>query len=315
MQFKDYYKIMEVDESASEAEIKKAYRRLARKYHPDVSKEEEAEQKFKDLGEAYEVLKDKEKRQEYDQLRKLGASGQGGEFQPPPGWESAMHFTDTGDGDYSDFFESIFGRSGGFHREYQQGRARSFDMRGEDVHTDLPLFLEEVFTDTEKTLQLQIPMVDERGLVTHSTKKLKVKIPAGTSEGQQLRLRGQGAPGIGAGGPGDLIVTVKLVSHPLYSVEGRNISIVLPLTPWEAALGTRLNIPTPAGKLKLTVPADTQAGARLRLKEKGLPGALPGDFFAVVKIVMPEKSTQQSQDLFRKLAEEVPFNPRQNWEG
>ena len=313
MQFKDYYKIMGVEESATPEDIKKAYRKLARKYHPDVSKEEGAEQKFKDLGEAYEVLKDKDKRAEYDQLRKMGARDAGGEFRPPPGWESAMHFSDTGDGEFSDFFESIFGREGGFHRTYRGGRAGGFDMRGEDIHADLSLFLEEVYSGTDKVLELRVPVADERGLVTHKPRRLRVKIPAGTSEGQHLRLKGQGAPGIGDGGAGDLIVTVKIAPHPLYTVTGRDLSLVLPLAPWEAALGAKLDIPTPAGKVKLSVPAGSQAGARLRLKGKGLPGKPPGDLYAVVKIVMPEKTTETAKELFGRLAEEVPFDPRPNW--
>ncbi|HSH12166.1 MAG TPA: DnaJ C-terminal domain-containing protein [Desulfurivibrionaceae bacterium] len=314
MQFRDYYKIMGVAESATQEDIKKAYKRLARKYHPDVSKEEGAENKFKELGEAYEVLGDKDKRSEYDQLRKLGARGAGGEFRPPPGWESATHFSDAGHGDFSDFFESLFGREGGFHRSYRQGRASGFDMRGEDIHADLSLFLEEVYNGTEKILEFQVPVVSERGLVSHQPRKLKVKIPAGTAEGQNLRLKGQGDPGIGAGGPGDLIVTVKIAPHPLYTVNGRDLSIVLPLAPWEAALGARLDVPTPAGTIKLNVPEGTRAGARLRMKGKGLPGKPDGDFYAVAKIVMPEASTETSRELFGRLAEEVPFNPRSNWE-
>lgn len=314
MEFKDYYKIMQVEENASQEEIKKAYRKLARRYHPDVSKEKDAEQKFKDLGEAYEVLKDVEKRKEYDQLRKMGAMGSNGEFQPPPGWESAMHFSDQGSGDFSDFFESIFGRSGGFHRNYAGGRASSFNMRGEDVHTELSLFLEDVFAGTEKILQLKVPVVDQQGLVSHQSKKLKVKIPAGTIAGQNLKLKGQGAPGVGKGAAGDLIITIRLAPHPLYSVQGRDISIVLPLAPWEAALGTKLNVPTPGGKIKLSIPANTQSGARLRVKGRGLPGKEPGDFFAVVKIVMPDKSSEKSRQLFTELASELDFNPRRNWE-
>jgi len=314
MEFKDYYKIMGVEENATREEIKKAYKRLARKYHPDVSKAEDAEEKFKELGEAYEVLGDADKRQEYDELRKLGASGAGGEFRPPPGWESATHFSDTDTGEFSDFFTSIFGREGGFYRSYQRGQARSFDMRGEDIHANLSLFLEEVHAGTKKVLELRVPVVDEQGLVSHKPRKLRVKIPAGTAEGQQLRLKGQGAPGIGNGGPGDLIVTVNIAPHPLYTVQGRNLSLVLPLAPWEAALGAKLDVPTPAGKVKLSVPAGTQAGARLRLKGKGLPGKTPGDLFAVVKIVMPEESTGTARELWGKLAEEVTFNPRPNWQ-
>ncbi|MAM71122.1 MAG: cytochrome C biogenesis protein [Gammaproteobacteria bacterium] len=314
MEFKDYYKIMGVEETASQEEIKKAYRKLARRYHPDVSKEENAEQLFKDLGEAYEVLKDKDKRQEYDQLRKMGAMGNNGEFRPPPGWESATNFSDQGSGDFSDFFENIFGRSGGFHRSYAGGRTTGFDMRGEDIHTELSLFLEDVFAGTEKTLQLRIPVVDDHGMVTHQTRKLKVKIPAGTSEGQNLKLKGQGAPGIGKGPTGDLIISIRLAPHPLYTIQGKNISIVLPLTPWEAALGTKLTVPTPGGKIKLSVPAHTQSGARLRIKARGLPGKPPGDFFAVVKIVMPDRGSEKSDQLFSELSKELDFNPRQHWE-
>lgn len=314
MQFKDYYKIMGVEESATADEIKKAYKRLARKYHPDVSKEADSEAKFKELGEAYEVLRDKDKRAEYDQLRHMGARGAGGEFRPPPGWESAMHYSDTGAGDFSDFFESIFGRGGNFHRHYQRGRPGGFEMRGEDVHAELSLFLEEVFAGTEKVLELRVPEVDEHGLVSHRQRKLKVKVPAGTAAGQQLRLKGQGAPGVGGGGPGDLIVTVNIAPHPLYTVNGRDLSLVLPLAPWEAALGAKLDVPTPAGTVKLSVPAGTQAGARLRLKGKGLPGKPPGDFYTVAKIVMPDDSTATSEELFGKLAQELPFNPRAQWE-
>lgn len=314
MEFKDYYKTMGVDESATQEEIKKAYRKLARRYHPDVSKEKNAEQLFKDLGEAYEVLKDKEKRQEYDQLRKMGAMGNNGEFRPPPGWESASHYSDPGNGDFSDFFENIFGRGGGFHRTYSGGRATGFDMRGEDVHMALSLFLEDVFGGTEKEVQLRVPVVDEHGILTHQTKKLKVRIPAGTTEGQNLKLKGQGAPGIGKGTAGDLIITIRLAPHPLYTVQGKDISIVLPLAPWEAVLGKQLTIPTPGGKLKLSVPAHTQSGARLRMKGKGLPGTAPGDFFAVVRIVMPEQVSKKAEQLFAELGQELDFNPRRHWE-
>lgn len=315
MQFKDYYRTMGVEESATPGDIKKAYRRLARKYHPDVSKEADAEQKFKELGEAYEVLKDEEKRREYDQLRKLGARGRQGEFRPPPGWESAMHFSDQGSGDFSDFFESLFGREGRFHRSYRDGQAGPFNVRGEDIHAELSLFLEEIVAGTEKNLELQVPVVDaSTGLVSHQRKTLRVKIPAGTGAGRHLRLRGQGAPGIGSGANGDLIITVRMAPHPLFSVQDRDVSMVLPLAPWEAALGAKLEVPTPGGKVKLGVPAGTQAGARLRLKGRGLPGSPPGDFFAVVKIVMPKDSTEQSRELFARLAEAVPFEPRQDWE-
>tara|TARA_R110000824_G_scaffold336_1_gene1669 strand:- start:81519 stop:82475 length:957 start_codon:yes stop_codon:yes gene_type:complete len=317
MQFKDYYKIMGVDEKATTQEIKKAYRKLARRFHPDVSKETDAEQKFKELGEAYEVLKDTEKRQEYDQLRAMGTVNQNGEFRPPPDWESAMKYSNSGSDDFSDFFENIFGRQGNFHRSYQpgqSGRTQSFSMRGEDQHFELTVSLEAAFAGTSQAIELRIPVVDEQGMVVHKNKKLNVKIPAGLTSGQQLRLKGQGAPGIGSGKPGDLILTIKVAPHSLYAVEGKNISLVLPLTPSEAALGTKVTVPTLTGKVKVSVPPLSQSGQKLRLKGKGLPGKVPGDFIATIKIVMPDKATDKSRELFTALAEELPFNPRAEWE-
>ena len=315
MEFKDYYQILGVDEKAPLEEIKKAYRRLARRYHPDVSKEADAEQRFKEVGEAYEVLKDKDKRQEYDQLRSMGAMGGDGQFRPPPGWESATHFYESaGASDFSDFFESIFGRAGGFHRDYRGGRAGGFSMRGEDVHYELPLLLEEAYEGVEQTVELRMPVVDQRGLMTHQSKKLKVKIPPGTGDGQLLRIRGQGAPGIGGGDPGDLLITVRLAAHPLYSVDGRDLSLVVPVTPWEAALGARITVPLLKDKARVTIPPGSQTGKKLRLAGKGLPGSKPGDFYVTLKVVMPEKLSEKSRELFEALAEELPFNPRAQWE-
>ena len=317
MQFKDYYKVLGVDEKASTDDIKKAYRRLARRYHPDVSKEKDAEQQFKEVGEAYEVLKDKDKRREYDQLKAMGAMNRDGQFSPPPGWESATHFyeSDLGGGDFSDFFEAVFGRNGAFHRGYSGGtRQQGFSMRGEDVHYELPLLLEEAFSGAEQIVQVRVPAVDEHGMISHQTRKLKVKIPPGTGEGQHLRIKGQGAPGIGGGGAGDLIIIARLAAHPLYTVEEKNISLVVPVTPWEAALGAKVTVPTLKGKAKVSIPANSQTGKKLRLAGKGLPGSPPGDFFVTLKVVMPEHSTGKSRELFSGLAAEVPFNPRAHWE-
>lgn len=317
MEFKDYYKIMGVDEKATTQDIKKAYRKLARRFHPDVSKEADAEKKFKELGEAYEVLKDTEKRQEYDQLRAMGTVNQNGEFRPPPDWESAMKYSTGGSDDFSDFFENIFGRQGNFHRSYQAGqtgRTQSFSMRGEDLHYELSVTLENAFAGASQALELRIPVVDEHGLVVHQNKKLNVKIPPGVGSGQQLRLKGQGAPGIGSGKPGDLLLTIKVLPHARYAVDGKNISLLVPLSPWEAALGTKVTVPTLAGKVKISVPPLSQAGQKLRLKGKGLPGDKPGDFIATLKIVMPDKATDKSRELFTALSEELPFNPRQEWE-
>lgn len=312
MEFKDYYSILGVDEKATQDEIKKAYRRLARRYHPDVSKEEGAEQKFKEVGEAYEVLRDEEKRREYDQLRTLGAQGPGGAFRPPPGWEAATHFQEGGaGGDFSDFFEALFGRGGGFRRRHAQG---GFSMRGEDVHVELPLLLEEAFSGVEQTVELRVPAADEYGLITHRSKKLKVKIPAGTGDGQMLRIKGQGGPGLGGGESGDLLITVRLAPHPLYTVEGRDLSLVVPVAPWEAALGGKVRVPTPGGRLDVNVPANSQTGRKLRLSGRGLPGTPPGDFYVVLRVVMPDRSTEKSRELFAALAREVPFDPRAQWE-
>ena len=241
MEFKDYYQILGVSEAASADEVKKAYRKLARKYHPDVSKEANAEHRFKEVGEAYEVLKDPEKRAEYDQLRRFGTRGADGSFQPPPGWESAAGFggggfTEADAGHFSDFFESIFGRSGRAHRTYSRGHQRSFSMRGEDIHYRLPLFLEEAFKGGERQIQIQVPEPDDQGFVKYRQKTLKVKVPAGVEAGQHIRLKGQGAPGIGGAEPGDLFLEIELAPHPLFAVDGKDLTLTLPITPWEAEL-------------------------------------------------------------------------------
>lgn len=320
MEFKDYYDILGVKESADAAEIKAAYRKLARKYHPDVSKEENAEERFKELGEAYEVLKDPDKRGEYDQLRKYGARGADGSFRPPPGWQSATEF---GDGDFtgadaahfSDFFDAIFGRGGTAHRHYRtDGRQSGFSMRGEDLHQPIALFLEEAYQGVEKSLRLRVPEVDERGLITHRERTLKVKIPAGVNDGQHIRLRGQGGPGIGGGSPGDLYLEIRIAPHPHFRVQERDIYLDLPLAPWEAALGAEVEVPTLAGKVKMKIPAGSREGQRLRLKGKGLAGKPAGDQYVVLSIAMPPKVTDSSRKLFEELAKAVPFNPRAHLE-
>lgn len=315
MEFKDYYKILGLQENAKPDEIKKAYRKLARKYHPDVSSEADAEDRFKEVAEAYEVLKDPEKRAEYDQLRQMGARGSDGSFRPPPGWESAAHFggggyTEADAAAFSDFFEQIFGQAGTAHRTYRGGRQSSFRMRGDDVHYRLALFLEEAFHGGERQIQFNVPEVDQYGLVSHRQKTLKVKIPPGMKEGQHLRLRGQGGAGIGGGPNGDLLIEIQLAPHPLYHVEGSNLTLQLPVAPWEAALGASVRVPTLEGQVKLKIPAGSQAGKKLRVKGKGLPGEPPGDLIVQLKIVMPEQQTERSRELFEQLAEEVPFDPR-----
>jgi len=314
MDFKDYYAVLGVSESASPEEIKKSYRKLARKYHPDVSKEENADEKFKDLGEAYEVLKDPEKRAEYDQLRKYGAQADGS-FQPPPGWQSASGFggggyTDADARQFSDFFEQMFG-GGPDAGSGAGGFRQSMRMRGEDVHARLALFLEEVFNGSEKQVSFTVHEADEQGRVVARQKTLKVKIPAGMREGQHLRLKGQGSPGYGGAAAGDLLIEIELAPHPLFSVEGRDVVVTVPVAPWEAALGATVTVPTVGSKVNVKVPKGTSSGRKLRLKGKGLPGKHPGDQIVILQIAIPEQHSAEAEKLYEQLAEaEKAFNPR-----
>lgn len=326
MDFKDYYAVLGVSESASPEDIKKAYRKLARKYHPDVSKEENAIDRFKDVGEAYEVLKDPEKRAEYDQLRKYGRRSDGS-FEPPPGWQSASGFggggyTEADARQFSDFFEEIFGggrREGfagaGFGRDFGSGFGGGFRqsarMRGEDVHARLALFLEEAFHGCEKQVSFTVQDTDDHGRVTARRKTLNVKIPAGMREGQHIRLKGQGSPGFGGGEPGDLFIEVELAPHPHFSVEGRDVLVTVPITPWEAALGASVTVPTVGGKASVKVPKGSTSGRKLRLKGKGFPGKHPGDQIVVLQVSLPEKHSAEAEKLYQKLSElEHNFNPR-----
>ncbi|MBJ6137010.1 DnaJ C-terminal domain-containing protein [Marinobacter litoralis] len=314
MDFKDYYAVLGVSESATPEEIKKAYRKLARKHHPDVSKEADASDRFKDVGEAYEVLKDPEKRAEYDQLRKYGARADGS-FQPPPGWQSASGFggggyTEADARQFSDFFEEIFGggRRGGFGGG---GFHQSMRMRGEDVHARLALFLEEALTGCDKQVSFTVREVDDHGRLVTRPKTLKVKIPAGMRDGQHLRLKGQGAPGIGGGAPGDLFLEVELAPHPHFTVEGGDVLVTLPIAPWEAALGATVTVPTVSGKVNVKVPKGSTSGRKLRLKGKGFPGKHPGDQIVILQVAMPEQHSAEANELYEKLAElEKNFNPR-----
>ena len=314
MEFKDYYKILGVSEKAEPAELKKAYRKLARQYHPDVSSEENSEEKFKEVNEAYEVLKDPEKRAEYDQLRSMGAMGNDGRFRPPPDWESAAHFSEGGftgadmGGGFSDFFESIFGRSGGVHRNYSRGGQQSVRMRGEDLHVRVPIFLEEAHRGCERVIEYQVPGFDEYGLLNHQPRKIKVKIPAGSSPEKPIRLKGQGGKGIGGGADGDLYLDLEFAPHPVYSVKGNNLYRQLPVAPWEAALGATVKVPTLDGEVQLTVPPDSQSGKQLRLKGKGING---GDLYVELDIVIPRGSSERVKELYRELQQESEFNPRE----
>ncbi|MDR2212301.1 MAG: DnaJ domain-containing protein [Pseudomonadales bacterium] len=314
MEFKDYYAILGVAPDASAEEIKKAYKRLARRYHPDVSKEKDAEAKFKEVGEAYEALSDGAKRAEYDQLRRYGARGPGEQFTPPPGWEASGNFHGGEGAGFSEFFETLFG--GGFRRSGFGGQA--VRMRGEDVQAELALLLEEAYSGAEQVLEVRVPEVDEQGRMQRRLRKLKVKIPAGATSGTVLRMRGQGAPGMGGGENGDLLVTIRLAPHPLFSVEGKDVSLVVPVLPWEAALGAKITVPTLKGRTRVNVPAHSQSGAKLRLSGQGLPGQPNGDCYLLLKVVMPESVAEADAELYRQLAANFAAantaNPRAAWE-
>jgi curved DNA-binding protein len=317
MEFKDYYKVLGVEPGADDAAIKSAYRKLARKYHPDVSKEKDAEQQFKEVAEAYEVLKTAEKRAEYDELRQYAQQGR--PFEPPPGWQSQSHggfdggFGQSGR-DYSDFFEAIFGNAAHAHR----GRAHSrmHARRGQDVEMEFPLLLEETLQEQAKQVALQIPQYSADGQPLPALNKtLNVKIPAGTGDGERIRLKGQGVPGIGGAPNGDLYLIIRLVPHPLFDVEAHNLILTVPLAPWEAALGCKVTVPTLSGKINLTIPANTQSGQRLRIKGKGLVNKLGGhgDLYALFKVVMPAQTDAASRELWSQLAQKAAFDPRSEW--
>ena len=326
MEFKDYYKILGVEEKVDAAELKKAFRKLARKYHPDVSTEADSEEKFKEINEAYEVLRDPEKRAEYDQLKAMGARGADGRFRPPPDWESAAHFSEGGFtgadmGGFSDFFESIFGRSGSVHRSYDsgpggqtqgQGGRQSVRMRGEDLHVRVPLFLEEAQRGCERVIDYLVPGFDEYGLLSREPRKLKVKIPAGSSPAKPIRLKGQGGRGIGGAENGDLYLDLEFAPHPVYSVKGDNLYRKLPVAPWEAALGASVVVPTLSGEVSLTIPPDSRSGQQLRLKGKGLNG---GDLLVELDIVIPKTTSERVKELYRELQRECAFNPREGVKG
>jgi curved DNA-binding protein len=314
MEYKDYYKILGVERKASGDEIRKAYRKLARKFHPDVSREANAEERFKEVQEAYEVLKNSEKRQAYDQLGSNWRAGQ--DFRPPPEWDRQFHFRAGGPGQdqggvFSDFFEQLFGGRGGF--EFRGGTAgpgpgSRAPRQREAAHHELEISLEEAYRGGTRVLQMQA--AESFGGAQSQPRTLNVKIPAGVVEGQKIRLAGQGGSRPMAGGASDLYLKVKIRPHPLYRLDGRDITLELPVTPWEAALGARVQVPTPGGQLHLTVPADSQSGKRMRLKGRGLPGNPAGDLYVVLKIVNPPLTSAADKSLYEKMAKSFHFDPR-----
>ena len=310
MKYKDYYKILGVGKDASADEIKKAYRKLAHKYHPDVSKEPNAEERFKEVGEAYETLKSPEKRAAYDQL---GSYQPGQEFRPPPDW--AQQFGDTQFSmDDIDIADLLAGLTGGRHRA-QRGGA-SIPIPGQDYEVQVHITLEQAASGTEVDMNLSVPEFDEQGFVRRVPRAFKARIPKGATEGQRLRVPGKGGKGLNGGRDGDLYLNIVLHPHQLYRVSGHDLYLDLPLAPWEAVLGGTVEVPTLGGRVRLKVPPGTHAGQQLRLASRGLPKPQSGegDLYAVVQIAVPTAPTDEERALFKQLAETSKFNPRVHFE-
>lgn len=313
MEFKDYYKILGVGTDADLKAIKTAYRKLARKYHPDVSTETDAAERFKEVAEAYEVLGDEKKRAEYDEIRKYGGrqqrSGSGG-FSSADGFSGARSGSYS-EQDFSDFFSSIFGQRGQRASGFED--PSGFRSRGRDIEVEMPIFLEDTLAEESKQIKYNLPHYDAHGQrLEDITKTLKIRIPKGVADGERIRLKGQGAPGLGDGPAGDLYLRVRLVPHPLFDVEAHNLLTTVPLAPWEAALGGKITVPTLQGKIQLTIPPNSQSGQRLRIKGRGLPmKSGNGDLFAVLKVVMPPSTDEATKKLWQQLAEQqADFDPR-----
>jgi curved DNA-binding protein len=317
MEFKDYYKVLGVERSAPEDEIKKAYRKLARRHHPDLSKAADSQARMQEINEAYEVLRDPERRAAYD---RVGSGWQGGQdFRPPPDWDAGFEFSGAPHGaaeaeHFSEFFETLFGaaaRGGARHRQ----AGRNAQVRGDDHHARIVISLADGFHGATRVLTLQSPGLDHDGRVSVRERQLSVNIPKGVRAGQQIRLAGQGSPGLNGGPAGDLFLEIQFEPHPRYRVDGRDLYLALPVTPWEAALGAAVQVPTLSGTLEVSVPAGSQAGRRLRLKGRGIPGAVPGDLYVVLEVVLPEAVSNKAKDIYRKMAQELAFDPRQGMEG
>jgi len=321
MRYKDYYKVMGVARDASQEDIKRAYRKLARKYHPDVSKEKDAEEKFKELQEAHEVLRDPQKRAAYDQLGPNWQAGQ--DFRPPPDWGKGFEFSRGRSpedlGGFSDFFAELFGSRSPFGGAGPMGAAghmggagrgsRGFAAAGQDHVARVEIDLEDAYRGGSRTIELRSPEMSADGHVSVKPRTLRVSIPAGVTEGQQIRLAGQGSPGIGGGPPGDLLLEVNFRAHPLFKAEGRDVSLKLPVAPWEAALGENVSVPTLGGTVEMKLPAGARGGQKLRLRGRGLPGHPPGDQFVELEIVLPPDSPKARQ-WFEQMKHDLPFDPR-----
>ncbi len=313
MEFKDYYQVLGLGEDASTDEIKRAYRKLARKYHPDVSSEADAEARFKEVNEAYEALKDPEKRQAYDEVRR-SPYRHGARFEPPPDWQHNAGFrgggfTGADAGAFSDFFRTLFGDGVAFGPRSAASRPH-FSGRGEDLHDRLEITLREAYAGASRQINLHSPRVAADGRVTQQSRTLQVKIPAGVTRGRRVRLRGQGGPGIGGGPAGDLYLEITIARHPVYALDGRDVSLTLAVTPWEAALGASIETPTLGGSVELKIPPGSKSGTKLRMRGRGLPGSPPGDQLVTLEIATPPATTEEQTDLYRRMAASFDFDPR-----
>jgi len=329
MEYKDYYQIIGVERSATQDEIKRAYRKLARKYHPDVSKEADAEKRFKEVGEAYEVLKDPEKRAAYDQLGANWKAGQ--DFNAPPDWDAGFEFGGGGftgggaqyssfneadAGAYSDFFESLFGQAfrqaGAQAQGYQQ--QAGFHSKGSDHHAKILIDLEDAMHGVTRSVSLRVPVVDAGDHVITKKRTLKINIPKGIKQGQHIRLSGQGNPGLGQGKAGDLYLEIEFNPHSIYRVEGRDVYLDLPVAPWEAALGANVKAPTPGGMVDLKIKPGSANGSKMRLKGRGIPASSAnnsaGDLYVILKVALPAANTNDEKAAYRKMQQSFSFNPR-----
>lgn len=310
MQYKDYYAALGVARDATEAQIKQAYRKLARKYHPDVSKEPDAEARFKEVAEAYQTLKDPQKKAAYDQL---GAHRPGEDFRPPPNWQQEWQGSPGEDGSFTEQMDlgDLFAHLGaGFGRG--AGARSRMSMPGRDFEVSAPITIEQAFNGTQMDLDLAMPEYDEQGRLRQVPQSFRARIPKGATEGQRLRLAGKGGRGFNGGRNGDLYLNISLKPHPLYRANGHDLYLELPLAPWEAVLGTSVEVPTPGGAVRLKVRPGTQAAQQLRLPRRGLPRphGEPGDLYAVVSIVLPREASERERALYTELSAASSFNPR-----
>jgi len=307
VEYKDYYQTLGVERTASADDIKKAYRKLVRQYHPDVSKHKNATEKTKELNEAYEVLGDAEKRAAYDALGQAPREGQG--FQPPPDWGRQYGQYDFGNegGSAEDIFADLFAHMGRgrSHRGGGTGAGMGgggFQMRGEDIHAAISIDLRDAYQGATRTIGLR---------AGREEKTLSVNIPKGVTPGQQLRLAGQGHPGMGGGGPGDLYLEIQFNPDARYRVDGSSVYQNVPVAPWEAALGAGISVPTPSGAVEVTVPPGSQSGRKLRLKGRGIPSSQPGDLYLILDVVLPPATSERARELYETMARDLAFNPRE----